>query len=139
MTAFPDPPLRLMVIGSRNWRDEALVKSQMSSLHEELGHPEHVVVMTGGCETGSDAMAERFARARGWSVEKYPADWKRFHSAAVSLRNRLMVKSDPDYCLAFILNGSSGASGACRAALRADVPTRQVLINDSKKHDRIFW
>lgn len=102
--------MKVLVCGSRDWKDKAAVKREIMKL------PEGTIVIHGGCPTGADAMADEIARRRGLPVRVYPADWEgekeRTGSAAAAgpKRNAQMIRSehvqgDPvAFCLAFALD-----------------------------------
>lgn len=59
---------RLIVFGSRHWRDKAAVFDVK---------PSELVVVHGDCPTGADAFAVLWARANRTRIEPHPADWGR--------------------------------------------------------------
>ena len=87
-----------------------------------------MTIVHGHCPTGADAQAESWAvwmRSRGYSVksERHPAKWDTFGKRAGFIRNAVMVKLGADLCLAFINNGSNGASRTRDLAKKAGIPT----------------
>jgi hypothetical protein len=125
------PSLRILVTGSRDWEDygrvaEALTAAVLHFAEENnlLGPTDYVTVVHGACPTGADRMADDFAGGVcRWTVERHPADWDRYGKAAGFRRNAEMVKAGADICIAFIRNGSAGASHTADLALRAGIPT----------------
>jgi hypothetical protein len=135
-------PYRILVTGSRDWDDIDLLTCELKAAIGEavsLGRP--VVVVHGDCPTGADAMADRLARSAGLTPEAHPADWEGpcrassckpghrrrrrdgadYCPAAGLFRNAEMVAAGADACLAFIRNGSAGATGCADLAERAGI------------------
>ncbi|MDF5756615.1 SLOG family protein [Spongiactinospora sp. TRM90649] len=67
---------RVLVTGSRTWRDETAVREAIASVVAARG-PQHVTIVHGHCPTGADAMADRIAIAWGGGliIERHAADW----------------------------------------------------------------
>lgn len=108
--------------GSREWRDEALVRQAFSMVHGS-GHT--LVHGDDGDEAGTlglDRMAGRVAADMGWEVEPVPADWDRFGKAAGPKRNQAMVDRGADVLLAFPLPGSVGTWDCIRRADESQIP-----------------
>lgn len=113
-------PYRVLVTGSRTWHDAdaiADVLSEYVALHPTL------VIVHGACPLGADAIADAWARGRRIRVERFPADWNRYGRSAGYIRNRAMVDTRPDVCLAFIRDHSRGATHCATYAQARDVPT----------------
>ena len=107
--------MKVLVTGSRDWTDSETI---YRALAEHTAFDE-VTLLSGACPTGADAFAERYAKLKGWKVELHPADWDKYGKRAGPLRNQAMVDRKPDLVLAFILNGSRGASGTVAMARKA--------------------
>lgn len=122
---------RVLVTGSRDWDDREAVRDALDAVLAE--HPA-VVVVHGACPTGADEQAvawvlDRWTWTDGCDVRHnpHPADWAAHGRAAGFRRNAEMVRSGADLCLAFIRNGSRGATHCASLAEKAGIPTvRQV-------------
>lgn len=68
-------------------------------------------------------MAEEWAVENGRMLKRYPADWNQYGKRAGYVRNAQMVKEGADVCLAFIRNGSRGASMTANLAEKAGIRT----------------
>ncbi|GGK61942.1 hypothetical protein Sme01_03810 [Sphaerisporangium melleum] len=148
-------PYRVLVTGSRSWRDEQTIRDALAGVVSRHG-PESVVVVHGHAYEGADAIADRIASAwAGLSVERHPADWDTCadHCHPAHRRQRLggstycptaglrrdaeMVETGPDEVLAFIdpcrkprcrgrkPHGSHGATHTADLAEKAGIPVRR--------------
>lgn len=124
---------RILVTGSRDWTDEHII-FQALFITGMAAPPGNRILVSGACPTGADAIAERMARRMGWQVERHPAEWKKYGGAAGPKRNAHMVSLGADICLAFILNGSRGATGCAKLAERAGIPTVPTLRTTMGAH-----
>jgi Bifunctional DNA primase/polymerase, N-terminal/YspA, cpYpsA-related SLOG family len=111
---------RVLVTGSRTWTDEDAIVDALARLSVE--HDSALVVVHGGCPRGADAIAHAWCHSTGTAVERHPADWSTGRAAG-HRRNAAMVATRPDLCLAFIRDGSPGATGCAALAERAGIPT----------------
>ncbi|WP_353890622.1 SLOG family protein [Micromonospora sp. WMMA1363] len=113
--------------GSRDWQSELFIARVMVDLRNTLEirgvDALAVTLVSGGCPTGADRMAERCAAFLGWFVERHPADWGRYGKQAGFVRNAEMVALGADVCLAFIRANSPGASTTVRMAQTAGIQT----------------
>ena len=82
------------------------------------------VIVHGGV-AGADQLAEAIARTWGWSTEVHPAAWARHGRAAGYRRNAEMVALGADVCLAFIHQGSAGATHTAALAQQAGIRTHR--------------
>lgn len=128
-------PFRILVTGSRAWTDEqelrlALIAESVPRLKRGI------IVVHGACPTGADAMAAEWARNYGVWTEPHPADWDQFGKSAGLRRNAEMVNLGASVCLAFIRNGSRGATHCAGLAAEAGIPVRRYTRSDHPKQVR---
>lgn len=116
--------MRILVTISRDWDnydaiDEALIQAVGERIPTE--YPD-VTVVHGASQM--DWFVAGVAYGFGMELEAHPANW-RIGKAAGFLRNQEMVDAGADLCLAFIKNGSHGASHCAERAEKAGIPTRR--------------
>ncbi len=111
--------MRILVTGSRDW-DDSFAVGKVISMH--LDDDSNHVIVQGGCPTGADLFAREFAAQRGIKVESHLADWKQYGRSAGPKRNAEMVRLGADCCLAFIKNGSKGATHCAKLAGESGIP-----------------
>jgi hypothetical protein len=82
-------------------------------------------IVHGGCPTGADAIADRWARRRWYEPEVHPAQWDVYGRAAGPIRNEIMAASRIDVCVAFLRDpvGSRGTKGMIELAQAAGIWT----------------
>lgn len=118
--------LRILITGSRDWRDEKAIGDALAAAWLEHGCGQALIVVNGGAR-GADAIAQRWActmRNLGLPVhpEMHRADWDRYGKSAGHRRNAEMVARGADLVLAFPLGESRGTRGCMELARRAGIP-----------------
>jgi hypothetical protein len=124
-------PYRVLVTGSRNWDDPHTVRRALEAALGQALPDRPMVVVHGDCPTGADIMAKVWAIT--WCTdecgtvteEPHPAAWHINGRRAGFIRNAHMVNLGADLCLAFIKDGSRGASHTARLAEEAGIVTRR--------------
>ena len=82
---------RCIVAGSRTFDNySALAKKMDASLARQVKEGNAVTIISGTAR-GADLIGERYARDRGFQVERFPADWNRHGKAAGYRRNAEMA------------------------------------------------
>lgn len=107
----------VIVCGGRDFDDYGLLCSRLDAATADLGR---VVVVTGACPRGADALAERWAHARRHVVKRYHADWT-LGKRAGPLRNEEMVSevaAVPEHYAVAFHDGKSPGTADCLARLR---------------------
>jgi hypothetical protein len=108
---------RLLVCGSRDWTDAALIERVL------LEHGPAVIVH-GAARSGADPLAAAIAMRLGWPVEPHPADWKAHGKSAGPRRNLEMLDTDPDLVVGFttVPGGTPGTRHTLTNAYRRGIP-----------------
>ena len=119
---------RILVTGSRTWTDWRTITGALIQAHRDL-NPDRMPVLVHGCAAGADFLAAQAARKLGWEVEDHPADWSARGKAAGFIRNAEMVALGADVCLAFIRDGSRGATHCADTAEKAGIPVRRFTAS----------
>ena len=86
--------MRLIISGTRDGKFPKLayhfeVALKLAFTHKFFEMPSEVV--EGGCPTGIDALARKWAEDHGMTPKTFDADWTRFGYAAGPIRNREMA------------------------------------------------
>ena len=118
----------MLVTGSRTWTDTATIRE---ALRAQWGDGTAMLV-SGACPRGADQLAEQVWASWGGQVERHLADWDAHGRSAGFLRNAAMVALAADVCLAFILDGSRGASHTAGLAEAAGIPVRRYERRTSR-------
>jgi hypothetical protein len=118
--------MRILVTGSRDWTDSYTVRGALLGVAAGV---KDVTLISGGCPDGADAIAELVARRQGWAIETHVADWDGLGKRAGFIRNKAMVESEPDVCIAFVKNQSRGASMTVDLAKEAGIPIELYTLD----------
>jgi len=126
------PPNRLVILvtGDRNWSlaNEGQKIAVWAALY---GFRRHQPLVVHGAARGVDSMADAHAKALGFEVHPYPADWDTYHKAAGPIRNQEMLDQEhPNLVLAFHddISHSKGTRDMVNRAVKAGIT---VLLYDS--------
>lgn len=95
-------PYRVLVTGTRGWRDGIAVGDALRGLQRLAGRP--MLLVHGGCPDSPDMLADSWARTLGWlGPEVHRAEWNGPAGRGAGFaRNAEMVKLGADVCLAFL-------------------------------------
>jgi YspA, cpYpsA-related SLOG family len=120
--------VRLLICGTRTWTDRIQLGWEVETVIDQ--HPDEPIVLIEGDARGADRLAGELARARGWDLEVYPADWQHDGRAAGPRRNaRMLHQGRPDLVMAFVdkpLEHSRGTADLVRRARAQGVEVRVI-------------
>lgn len=106
--------MRVIIAGSRYFDDYKKMERLVLSV---IGGMDDIEVVSGCC-CGADRLGEKLAQMYGWSVKRFPANWK-LGKVAGLIRNAEMAKY-ADMCILFPVQGAknSGTRDMYRKAVR---------------------
>ena len=108
--------MRVIIAGGRDYTDyDRLVEVCETLLDGWLD--DEIIIMSGNCSEGADAMGETFADERGYKLELFPAEWHKYGRAAGPRRNVVMSKK-ADVLVAFWNGKSPGTDNMIHEAMR---------------------
>lgn len=103
--------IRLIVAGSRNFKDYNLLKSKLDHLLKDTSEVEIV----SGTANGADKLGERYAKENNYPVKQFPADWDAYGKAAGYKRNKQMAEY-ATHCVCFWDGVSKGTKSMIELA-----------------------
>lgn len=112
------------IVGSRHFTDYHLFSRQCNRFIEKL-HTIFITVISGGAP-GTDTMAEKYAKEKGYNLIVYKADWDKYGKSAGPRRNTQIVNKC-DHLIAYISKDSVGT-----------LDTVRKCKADGKKYDLYF-
>lgn len=111
---------RLIIAGGRDFDNyEALKKSADFMLSKKKCEIEIVC----GMARGADTLGEKYAKERGYKVNYYPAEWKKYKNRAGMIRNEKMAQN-ADALLAFWDGSSHGTKNMIETAQKYKLSVR---------------
>lgn len=111
---------RVVIAGSRHFTDYDLFCSVVDKYLSGIRNEYDIVILSGHC-SGTDRMAERYAKENCLGLEVYPADWSLGRKAG-PLRNKQMVDA-ADFAIAFP-GGGPGTRSLIELAKQKGIPVR---------------
>lgn len=119
-------PPRLLITGSRTWIDRQVIKNALRGWWDTTGRDPEAVLVSGACPKGADRICEEIWEHNGLTVERHPAKWRKPDGSkdmgAGYTRNAAMVDTGPDHLIAFIMDGSKGATHTLNYARKKGIP-----------------
>ena len=116
--------MRITIGGCRDFNDYEIFKVFVDECLSEIEDKE-IVVLSGHC-SGTDLMAEKYAKEMGYDLEIFPAEWEKYGRAAGPKRNKEMVEKS-DVVIAFWNGKSKGTNNLIKIAKKL---SKQVRIKE---------
>ena len=118
---------KVIIAGSRSFADYEKLKSVCDSILPNQYSEPRISILS-GTSSGSDSLGERYANERGYTLNRYPADWKQYGKAAGPIRNRQMVE-DADAAIVFWDGQSRGTKNLIEEAKKQGLIVRIIMYN----------
>ena len=127
------PPYRVIIAGSREFGDYALLCEKCDGLLCQKQGTHHIIIISGTAR-GADQLGERYAHERGYDIQQFPANWERDGKAAGFIRNRQMADV-ADALIAFWDGRSRGTANMIVLARQKSLPYRIVRFKSVNVED----
>lgn len=121
---------RVVIAGSRTFCSSdcyKLLKEEMDNLLSMIDIKQYDIIIVSGTANGADKLGERYAKEKGYKIERYPADWS-IGKQAGYIRNSQMADV-ANACAIFCVNKSKGSMHMYDLCVGKDV---QVELFDIK-------
>lgn len=106
---------RVIIAGTRDFNDYELLKQYCDyMLSKKVESGEQITIISGGA-SGADALGEKYARERGYSLRLFPAQWEKYGRQAGPMRNREMA-DNADALIAYWDGKSKGTKNMIEEA-----------------------
>ncbi|MBQ7827417.1 MAG: DUF2493 domain-containing protein [Clostridia bacterium] len=119
--------MKIVVAGSRNYRDYYEAKKYIDSCVNEIGRDNTFVFISGGCK-GADELGERYAAENGFEIERYPAEWSKFGKSVGPVRNKAMAEA-ADFVICFWDGKSRGTKSMIELAEKEGKTVRIKIVS----------
>lgn len=119
--------MKVIVSGSRKCYTPEIVKNRLSML------PKEELVVVHGAARGVDSIAQEWCIENNVLAVPYPANWGKYGRAAGPIRNREMLKENPDLVIAFPCPESKGTRDMINAAKEAGFMTEVIELGDNNE------
>ena len=113
---------RVIIAGSRGFDDYAVLQTVCDNFLSPQKQTRNIVIVSGTAK-GADALGEKYARERGYAVERFPADWQQYGKTAGPVRNRLMA-DNADALISFWDGHSTGTQNMIMEAKKKGMVVR---------------
>ena len=115
---------RVIIAGSRGFNDYAVLQTVCDNLLAKKEQTHNIVIISGTVR-GADSLGEKYARERGYTVERFPAYWQQYGKAAGPIRNRQMA-DNADALIAFWDGQSKGTKDMIMESKKKGIAVRVI-------------
>lgn len=115
---------KVIIAGTRDFADYELLKEKCDAILSSKKMDYNIVIVSGTAR-GADRLGERYARERGYRIDRHPADWDRDGNSAGPIRNALMA-DNAHALIAFWDGRSRGTMNMIRTAKAKGLMVRIV-------------
>lgn len=119
--------MKVLLCGDRNWKNYLIIETFVAGLYSQYG--DQLIIIEGEAR-GADKMAAEAASLfiPEERIHRYPAQWDKHGKSAGPIRNREMLKEEPDVVIAFHsdIENSKGTKDMANAASEKNIPVYVV-------------
>lgn len=117
--------MRITIGGCRDFCDYEIFSKFVAEYIENECRGEKIIILSGHC-SGTDLMAERYAKEKEYDLEIFPAEWDKYGRGAGPKRNKEMVEKS-DRVLAFWNGKSRGTKNLVETAKKLN---KQIAVKN---------
>ena len=125
---------RVIACGSRTWLGSEVVERALLEVAEMVWAADDFVIVIHGAAVGADSISAEIASRIGCAVLACPADWNKHGKAAGPIRNREMLKENPQLVLAFWDGKSRGTQDMIEAAVSKGIPVNIYFEDGARSY-----
>ena len=118
---------KVIIAGTRDFADYELLKEKCDAILSNKRDDSNIVIVSGTAR-GADRLGERYARERGYRIERYPADWDRDGNSAGPIRNAKMA-DNANALIAFWDGRSRGTKNMIDTAKAKGLMVRTIITS----------
>lgn len=115
---------KVVVAGSRNFNNYNLLKEKLDFL---LQNKKNIEIVSGTAR-GADTLGERYAKERGYSLKRFPANWEKHGRKAGYIRNKEM-RDYADAVVVFWDGESRGTKHMIDLSKEKNLPIKIIKYN----------
>lgn len=125
---------KVIIAGTRDFADYELLKEKCDAILQNRRDDSNIVIVSGTAR-GADRLGERYARERGYRIERYPADWDRDGNSAGPIRNTKMA-DNANALIAFWDGKSRGTMNMIDTAKAKGLMVRTINYHTNVKEQQ---
>ena len=119
---------RVIIAGTRDFNDYDLLSKHADQMLSNVA--DEIEIVSGGAK-GADALGERYAQQKGYSVKRFPADWAKYGRRAGPMRNAEMAKY-ADALIAYWDGKSKGTKSMIDLATKEGLKVRVKIYGQEE-------
>lgn len=120
--------IKVIIAGTRDFDNYELLKQKMDKILAARVRNNEEIIIVSGTARGADKLGEKYARERGYTIKRFPADWDKNGKRAGYIRNEEMAKY-ADACVCFWDEASRGTKHMIDLATRYKLALRVIKYN----------
>ena len=114
---------KLIIAGGREFSDYPLLQKKVDMMLSNKRFSHQIEIVSGKAK-GADTLGEQYAKANGFAIREFPADWNKGKSAGYE-RNKEMA-AYADACICFWDGRSKGTKHMIDLANLQGIPLRVI-------------